>query len=468
MNKIILSILYTSLLIAYIVIDIAFNDELWDVSKSFALSMQKSIPVFEQLVYEFFSDIVFIPPIAAFYCFIYDDNKLNSLLYLSVVVTSVTTNEILKNIYHQARPYMIEPEIKSLKCNSDYGKPSGHSQNSLVMLILMPVLLFPSIKQLRRNKVQVEFQENLDKGESHSGYTIYSIKTSEIRNSQQQVNTNIQSKCKIAMKLMLIIFILLSIVMTGISRIFLGVHSLGQVILGWVWGIYITLMYIFVIHDPLKQYILKLLNPQRNRLEEINHFIPMSFFLLLILLGLSLGLLKLNSLVYYDKQDMSKWIARINECQSTHYTKDSPQILFNSCFQLTAIGAVITGLLVGAMLAQGSYEEGLFNKWRQKLPKMQHFKRLLLLLLPYLFLIPFLFIQSNSVVIQLICKILPLSFGAGFIINGVFPTLLRRFNLQIPGDFLFLCQRKYLLGDQSQNSLYQQIKEYNDQYQHTL
>jgi len=40
MNKIILSILFTSLLIAYIVIDIAFNDELWDVSKSFALSMQ--------------------------------------------------------------------------------------------------------------------------------------------------------------------------------------------------------------------------------------------------------------------------------------------------------------------------------------------------------------------------------------------------------------------------------------------
>ncbi|CAD8206382.1 unnamed protein product [Paramecium pentaurelia] len=460
MNKIILSILYTSLLIAYIVIDIAFNDELWDVSKSFALSMQKSIPVFEQLVYEFFSDIVFIPPIAAFYCFIYDDNKLNSLLYLSVVVTSVTTNEILKNIYHQARPYMIEPEIKSLKCNSDYGKPSGHSQNSLVMLILMPVLLFPSIKQLRRNKVQVEFQENLDKGESHSGYTIYSIKTSELRVtiirifSQEQL---IISKYEYLIQ------------MQNCFEIDAYYIHPSQYSDDWNFQ-NISWSSFFRISDSWMGlgYILKLLNPQRSRLEEINHFIPMSFFLLLILLGLSLGLLKLNSLVYYDKQDMSKWIARINECQSTHYTKDSPQILFNSCFQLTAIGAVITGLLVGAMLAQGSYEEGLFNKWRQKLPKMQHFKRLLLLLLPFLFLIPFLFIKSNSVVIQLICKILPLSFGAGFIINGVFPYLLRRFNLQIPGDFLFLCQRKYLLGDQSQNSLYQQIKEYNDQYQHTL
>ncbi|CAK57777.1 unnamed protein product (macronuclear) [Paramecium tetraurelia] len=465
MNKIILSIVFTTLLIAYIVIDIAFNDELWDVSKSFAISMQKTIPLFEQLFYEFFSDIVIIPPIAAFYCFVYDDNKLNALLYLGVVITSVTTNEILKNIYHQARPYMIEPEIRSLKCNSDYGKPSGHSQNSIVMLILMPVLLFPSIRQLRRHRIQVDFQDNNEKVEPPTGYTIYTEKNSELGNSQYQVNTNLQSKFKIAMKVILILFILLSIVLTGISRVFLGVHSLGQVLLGWVWGLYITLMYIFVIHASLREYILNLVNPKRSRLEEMNHIIPMAFFLLIVLLGLSLGLLKMNSLYYYDKNDMSKWIARINECKSTHYTKESPQILYNSCFQFTGVGALITGLLVGAVLVQGSYEEGLFNKWKKKLSTLYHLKRFLLLLLPFVILIPFLFISSNSVVLQMICKILPLCFGAGFIVNGAFPYLLRRFNLQIPGDFLFFCQRKQLDDEQSQDSLYQQIKEYNDQYQ---
>ncbi|CAD8118082.1 unnamed protein product [Paramecium sonneborni] len=453
MNKLILSILFTFVLLAYVIIDIVYNDEIWDASKQLAISMQQTTPFFERLVYEFFTYIVFIPPIAAFYCFVYDNNKLNSLLYLSVVVVSVTTNEILKNIYHQARPYMIEPDIKSLKCNSDYGKPSGHSQNSMVMLILMPAILFPSLKQLQRQKVQVEFQEQFENSGNFTGYTIPNLENSDLGNSKLQDSKNVQSKCKIVMKLILIIFILLSIVMTGLSRIFLGVHSIGQVLLGWVWGLYITLMYIFIIHSSLRDYIIRQLTPKKSGLEQMNHFIPISFLMLLALLGLSIGLLKLNSLVYYDDLEMDKWIQRINECQSTNYTRVSPQILYNSCLQFTGIGAMITGLLVGAVLVQGTYEEGLFNKWKSKIPMQQQMKRILLLLLPFLFLIPFLFIASNNVIIEFTCKIVPLSFGAGFIINGVYPYLLRRFNLQIPGDFLFLYKRRSFQNDQSYDSL---------------
>ncbi|CAD8111150.1 unnamed protein product [Paramecium primaurelia] len=468
MNKLILSIVFTTFLVAYVILDVTFDDELWVISKSFAKSMQQSIPTFELVVYEFFTYLVFIPPLAAFYCFIYDDNKLNSLLYLAVVIASATTNELLKSIYHQARPYMIETDIQSLKCNSDYGKPSGHSQNSVVMIILMPILLFPQIKNLGRNKVQVEIQKDLDRSESHTGYTINSLENSELENSQLEANDNIQSKFQIAMKLIIISFLLTSIIMTGISRVFLGVHSIGQVLLGWVWGLYITLMYVFIIHDSLKRYILNLFYPQQSKHKEMNHFIPMAFFLLLVLLGLSLGLLKLNSLIYYERLRMSSWIEKINQCKQTNYTRDSPQILYNSCFQFTGIGAIITGLLVGAVLVQGSYDEGNFNKWKLKLSKTQFIKRLLSLLIPFIILIPFVFITSNNVVVQLMCKILPISFGVGIIINGVFPFLLRKFNLQIPGDFLFLCQSQYLLCDLNKDSLQQQVKEYNDSYQNML
>lgn len=84
---------------------------MWNASKEFALSMQKSIPLFEEIVYEFFTYVVFIPPLAALYGFLFTDNKLNSLLYLTVTICSITANEFLKNLYHQARPYMIESEI---------------------------------------------------------------------------------------------------------------------------------------------------------------------------------------------------------------------------------------------------------------------------------------------------------------------------------------------------------------------
>lgn len=40
MNKLILSIVFTTFLVAYVILDITFDDELWAMSKSFAKSMQ--------------------------------------------------------------------------------------------------------------------------------------------------------------------------------------------------------------------------------------------------------------------------------------------------------------------------------------------------------------------------------------------------------------------------------------------
>ena len=58
----------------------------------------------------FFSYLAYIPPIASIYCYLFRDNKLNSILYLVVVIISVTSNELLKSLYHQPRPYMIEDD----------------------------------------------------------------------------------------------------------------------------------------------------------------------------------------------------------------------------------------------------------------------------------------------------------------------------------------------------------------------
>jgi membrane-associated phospholipid phosphatase len=39
--------------------------------------------------------------------------------------------------------------------------------------------------------------------------------------------------------------------MTGLSRVYLGVHSVGQVLLGWAYGAYIIAFYIEVAHEFL-------------------------------------------------------------------------------------------------------------------------------------------------------------------------------------------------------------------------
>ncbi|CAD8207468.1 unnamed protein product [Paramecium octaurelia] len=94
---------------------------------------------------------------------------------------------------------------------------------------------------------------------------------------------------------------------------------------------------------------------------------------------------------------MSQWIFRIHQCKSTNYTRDSPQVLYKACFQFTELGAVITGLLVGDVNTKSSYEEGLFSMWKSKLTKNSSIKILLSLVLPFIILIPFIFINLINV-----------------------------------------------------------------------
>lgn len=82
----------------------------------------------------------------------------------------------------------------------------------------------------------------------------------------------------------------------------------------------------------------------------MGHFIPMSLLMLIVMLGIALGLLKINYLVFYDTMDMEKWVERINDCKNTEYVRSSPAILYNSCFLTTGVCSLITGLIVGGVL----------------------------------------------------------------------------------------------------------------------
>jgi len=100
MNKYTISILLTLAMIFYMIIDLIYNDNMWSTSIRVTSNMQKEEFKGETLIYEFFTYIVFIPPLAAFYCFLFKDNKLNSILYMTITAISVTANELLKSIYH--------------------------------------------------------------------------------------------------------------------------------------------------------------------------------------------------------------------------------------------------------------------------------------------------------------------------------------------------------------------------------
>lgn len=68
-------------------------------------------------MFEFFSISLYIVPAAALILFLFFDQKLKALIYGSLIVFTTSLNNVLKNLYHQPRPYMLEDEILAYKSN---------------------------------------------------------------------------------------------------------------------------------------------------------------------------------------------------------------------------------------------------------------------------------------------------------------------------------------------------------------
>ena len=67
---------------------------------------------------------IFIGTISIIY-FSYSKNRIRALTYFIYISFVVYLNGILKNIYHDSRPYWTYSEIEPQECITDFGNPSG-------------------------------------------------------------------------------------------------------------------------------------------------------------------------------------------------------------------------------------------------------------------------------------------------------------------------------------------------------
>lgn len=111
-----------------------------------------------------------------YWCF---NPRLGARLAVGLMVSAVF-NGILKLAFHSPRPYWIDRQIKPLGAESSFGMPSGHAQNSIVFWGLLA-------NRLRKPGFTVLFS--------------------------------------------------LVVALIGISRLYLGVHFLGDVLAGWAAGV---------------------------------------------------------------------------------------------------------------------------------------------------------------------------------------------------------------------------------------
>jgi membrane-associated phospholipid phosphatase len=135
------------------------------------------------------------------------------LLYgITVAIMSLT-----KIAYHEPRPYMTESEVYVNGCTAEYGNPSGHAMliSSIMLTAFFDLYFSDPDTYARSNKVVFGIVLGCDIG-----------------------------------------FILL----VGFSRLFNGVHTIDQIILGYLFGSLVAFTMHFCIREPLFNNIENLLH----------------------------------------------------------------------------------------------------------------------------------------------------------------------------------------------------------------
>ena len=119
---------------------------------------------------------------------------------------------VTKLYYHQARPFWASSDVKAFGCSTQYGNPSGHSLTSMGAALF----LWLDYNQNAQNK----------EGQFYNMYT----------------------------RVFLFIVAITFGLSIGYSRLFLGVHSLNQLLFGWLLGIWIACTVHFIFKDKIMEH----------------------------------------------------------------------------------------------------------------------------------------------------------------------------------------------------------------------
>ena len=342
-QKIILLIIY---FILCITTNIFYRKSLYDLSLSFQRSFQEKfnsqiIKLYFKIITHFGSQVFYIPVFIILFFF----NPLNYFIYiLSTLLIAIYFSNVLKIIYHNPRPFWNDKKLFKDVCEGGFGNPSGHALGSISTYLGISHLLI-------KNKL---FKENI---KFQIGLFVFTI------------------------------FFILNIML---SRIYIGVHSIDQIIYGGLLGLGFYYLMFFIIKGyefkpkeflnkiyegklimicvflillffPLPFYFFsKSQYTDYNKYDQIfNEFCPkvkfyLKYFnndlvgclLILILLGMYLGLIFLKKKIDIDFPDCENKIINLNKTNTTIRLKRSMIFLVFSFPILLALIIPETNLFV--------------------------------------------------------------------------------------------------------------------------
>ncbi|CAD8204386.1 unnamed protein product [Paramecium pentaurelia] len=303
----------------YIIIDQFIDEILLQYTYKFIFSIKN--PSFIEISYMIKSTSLLLSEIILLYFYLSFNKKLDVLLLILFSCVLTGTHAFLKEIYNQGRPYMFNSDVQTLECIAELGKPSGHA----ICIV---------------------------------SYMISIYYADHFENEEE-------------MKLPLFKAILYTIIalIVCLSRVILGVHSIGQVIYGIIFTLCMYMIYLNIVHTKVKKFILKHIKYQSHRLTIFTAVL----FLVFLTLSLSADFYSRN----YFAQNPNlyyKFMDAVQECRERNglekLNDENGFILQRSTSQSYGYYFIIIGALLGLVIFRGVYEEGLYevqSKFRTRL-----------------------------------------------------------------------------------------------------
>lgn len=298
---------------AIVIAEIFFREPLFNFSVTFEDSIQSTFKT-SSSVYTLARLVSHIPKeelmIFSFLIIYNYCNLLKTFAFLILITWNLFAVGLLKIVYHNPRPIWMSDKMVNLSCEGGFGNPSGHSFGVVVFLLSLYETL------INQNK-----------------FFIIDDSSNSLSTLTTDINSLNINKYKKLIKTCVFVIIVIFIFLVGFSRIILGVHSINQVIYGFILG-YLSFYFIY-----------KIWIPDLNNYDQLlSHISDKAFFIKSI--AVVLFVLFSSLLVYYiDENDYyaSKFNNKINSlCPDIpNYKRLYNESLLAILLSTSTIGAIL-------------------------------------------------------------------------------------------------------------------------------
>lgn len=249
------------------------------------------------------------------------------IFYLLVLSLMSFLNAFMKILYHDPRPFYVDEDVQALHCSKSYGNPSGHTMYFTCVFPMLFYLIFHS-------KVKGYYSLSLNNYKHKLIYKIIYVFT-----------------------LAFFIFICVGGVF---GRIYLGVHSLNQVLHGGLLGLTLFFYLFFIAYLPLQNTIYRYTERNCTKGEFIVGLLT-SISIIVGMLGLALIGYGINIGTFEDKQEWIEAISR--QCDIPERDLEDNDMFVRASLKSMFSPAGIYGCLVG-MVIYGYFGQVPVNKYK--------------------------------------------------------------------------------------------------------